>query len=181
MSLSPSARVLLGMLNIQPASGYEIKQLADRTTRHFWRISYGQIYPELRRLEADGLITTIEDHSDGRGRKVHTITTAGKRALREWLIEDADMGFELRDEAILKLFFADLLTDEETLELVRTTRERHERLRLELEGIHELAESAGTPGRPNFRLMTLRNGIALHDELITLCDRMEAEIAEGAR
>ena len=39
-----------------PKSGYEIKGLVDRSTRFFWAASYGQIYPELRRLSDAGLI-----------------------------------------------------------------------------------------------------------------------------
>ena len=55
-SLSPTARVILGLLAWQPQTGYEIKQVTDRSTRFFWGASYGQIYPELRRLEAAGLV-----------------------------------------------------------------------------------------------------------------------------
>ena len=57
MDVSPTGHVVLGMLAMEPRSGYDIKQLADVSTRHFWAISYGQIYPELRRLLAAGLIT----------------------------------------------------------------------------------------------------------------------------
>ena len=43
--------VILGLLSIGPRSGYDIKAVVDRSTRFFWAASYGQIYPELRRLE----------------------------------------------------------------------------------------------------------------------------------
>ena len=48
--------VVLGLLADGPRSGYDIKAIVDRSTRFFWAASYGQIYPELRRLEAEGLI-----------------------------------------------------------------------------------------------------------------------------
>ena len=41
---------VLGLLVQRPRSGYELKQSVDRTIRHFWAASYGQIYPELKRL-----------------------------------------------------------------------------------------------------------------------------------
>ena len=44
-----------------PHSGYEVKQLVDHSARFFWAASYGQIYPELRRLEAAGLVTAKDD------------------------------------------------------------------------------------------------------------------------
>jgi DNA-binding PadR family transcriptional regulator len=56
MELSHTAYVILGMLGWQPMSGYEIKSLVDKSTRFFWAASYGQIYPELRKLAAAGLI-----------------------------------------------------------------------------------------------------------------------------
>ena len=55
-SLSPTARVILGFLFLGEETGYDIKQVTDRSTRYFWGASYGQIYPELRRLEAAGLV-----------------------------------------------------------------------------------------------------------------------------
>ena len=54
MELSPTAYVILGMLGWRPMSGYEIKSLVDKSTRLFWAASYGQIYPELRRLAEAG-------------------------------------------------------------------------------------------------------------------------------
>ena len=55
MDLNPTAYVILGMLRNEARSGYEIKRMVDRSTRFFWAASYGQIYPELRRLEDAGL------------------------------------------------------------------------------------------------------------------------------
>ncbi len=49
MELSKTSYVILGMLRKGPKSGYEIKAKADISTRFFWAISYGQIYPELKR------------------------------------------------------------------------------------------------------------------------------------
>ena len=52
----PTAYVILGMLAWRPMSGYDIKATVDRSTRLFWAASYGQIYPELRRLAEAGLV-----------------------------------------------------------------------------------------------------------------------------
>src|SRR5437588_784579 len=54
--LTPTGRVVLGMLRMGKRTGYEIKQLVDVSTRFFWAASYGQIYPELKRLDAQGLV-----------------------------------------------------------------------------------------------------------------------------
>ena len=80
-SLSPTGRVILGMLGLWPMSGYEIKSLVDHSTRFFWAASYGQIYPELRKLAEAGLIEGEEQAQGDRKRTVHTLTPAGREAL----------------------------------------------------------------------------------------------------
>src|ERR1700722_10871439 len=105
--LTPTGRVILGMLSLGRRTGYDIKQFVDKTTRHFWAASYGQIYPELKRLEDRGLIRGNPDPSGGRARTVYDLTDAGYAALRGWLDSDEAAAPELRDEGMLKLFFSD--------------------------------------------------------------------------
>ena len=97
MELSPTAYVILGMLGWRPMSGYEIKAIVDKSTRFFWAASYGQIYPELRRLAAAGLIEGKASPQGGRKRNVYRLTPAGRRQLRAWLDAEPQV-FELRDE-----------------------------------------------------------------------------------
>ena len=61
--------VVLGLLSLGPRSGYDIKTVVDRSTRFFWAASYGQIYPELRRLEDEGLIEGEDASNGARGRR----------------------------------------------------------------------------------------------------------------
>ena len=103
-SLSSTGCVILGMIARGVRSGYEIKQLVDKSTRHFWAASYGQIYPELRRLEGEGLITGRPDPSGARAKVVYELTAEGERALQDWLLSDTGLVYEVRDEAMLKLF-----------------------------------------------------------------------------
>jgi len=121
-SLSPTARVILGLLRFGPRTGYGIKQATDRSTRFFWSASYGQIYPELRRLEAAGL---VESHEEPRGqvpRRVYRLTEDGLRAFESWLSEP-DLQYEVRDEGLLKLFFGEAMPREQLEELVRGRRD----------------------------------------------------------
>ena len=48
------------MVSREPRSGYEIKAAVDDTTRFFWAASYGQIYPELKRLSEAGLVEGVD-------------------------------------------------------------------------------------------------------------------------
>ena len=120
-NISPTARVILGLLAWGPRTGYEIKQVTDSSTRFFWGASYGQIYPELRRLEEGGLVESREEPRGRVPRRVFSITAAGREALSRWLAAE-DEQFELRDEGLLKLFFGYLMPAERLLELVRRRR-----------------------------------------------------------
>ena len=77
--LSGTALAVLGLLALRRRSGYEIKQAIDRSTRFFWNASYGQIYPELRRLAAAGLIEGEDASRGGRARTVYGVTAEGRR------------------------------------------------------------------------------------------------------
>src|SRR5262245_41220090 len=119
--LSPTAYVILGMVSKEPRSGYEIKAAVDGTTRFFWAASYGQIYPELKRLSDAGLVVGSEAPTGGRRRTVYEITADGEEELKAWLRQPPET-FELREEGLLKLFFANLLPPEEAVEVVRAMR-----------------------------------------------------------
>ncbi len=109
--------VILGFLASRPRSGYEIKAAVDRSTRFFWAGSYGQIYPELRRLEREGLVEGEDAPNGRRARRVYRLTAAGRDALEAWLVGPI-VTVELRDESLLRLFFADELPREQALMLL---------------------------------------------------------------
>src|SRR3981081_424827 len=104
--LTATGRVILGMLALGKHTGYDIKQLVDKATRHFWAASYGQIYPELRRLEEQGLVRGRPEPSGRRARTAYELTDTGRAALRGWLESTEEPVFELRCETMLKLFFS---------------------------------------------------------------------------
>jgi DNA-binding PadR family transcriptional regulator len=123
--LNPTSYVVLGMLSLGKRTGYDIKQLVDKSTRFFWAASYGQIYPELKRLEEAGLIRGEADPQGGRQRRAYELTEAGEQALEEWLRSSDPATVEMRDPALLKLFFADGLGPGDKAALARSAAERH--------------------------------------------------------
>lgn len=150
--------VILGLLAVGPRSGYEIKATVDRSTRFFWAASYGQIYPELRRLEQEGLVEGEDAPRGGRTRRVYRLTPTGRRELEAWLTSREELTVELRDESLLRLFFADALPREEALQLLEGRRRGHEQFLAELRRIDE------RPGEdPPFVDLVLRWGIAFNE------------------
>jgi PadR family transcriptional regulator, regulatory protein AphA len=178
--LSKTAYVILGMLALGKRTGYEIKSLVDVSTRFFWAASYGQIYPELKRLEQAGLIRGRQDRSDGRRRRTYELTSAGRRTLHEWLISDQPLVRELRHEGVLKLFFSDVLEPQEQLEQIRRIRAEHEATRARLREIEPRARAADEPLGLRFTLLTLDWGIAYQDAMIDWCTRVERRLAAEA-
>src|SRR3954471_22087775 len=106
--LTPTARVVLGLLALGARTGYDIKALAERSVRFFWGASYGQIYPELKRLERGGLIASSRGPRAPLRRTEYELTDAGRVALRAWLTSSEPLLFAYRDEGLLKFFFGDL-------------------------------------------------------------------------
>jgi DNA-binding PadR family transcriptional regulator len=135
---------VLGLLAQRPRSGYDIKNAVDRTIRHFWAASYGQIYPELKRLEQAGWIAGADAANGGRARREYRITTAGRRALADWL-HGEETRIELRDESLLRLFFADQLPIDDALGLLHARREGYGAMLAYLES---LDDGSGTPDPP---------------------------------
>jgi PadR family transcriptional regulator AphA len=174
-SLSPTAYVILGMVRTEPRSGYEIKSAVDHTTRFFWAASYGQIYPELKRLAEAGLLAASDSPTGGRRRTVYAITDAGAEALRAWLREPPTT-FEMREEGLLKLFFADALPRSEAVETLRAMRAHRLAVSKQLRGMEPKAREQDDP----FPLMVLRGGVEFTEWFADWCERMEAQILDSA-
>ncbi|MAE94142.1 MAG: PadR family transcriptional regulator [Deltaproteobacteria bacterium] len=106
MKLRRSDYAILGLLRLGPGSGYDIKQRIDRSVAFFWNESYGQIYPRLKALEAEGLVKGRETPSARGGvRHVYSLTRRGAKALDAW-IEEPVVPAPPRSELLLKLFIA---------------------------------------------------------------------------
>lgn len=133
IKLSPTSYLVLGMVRLGVSSGYAIKKVADASTQNFWPISLALVYPELARLDGGGLLKRRSDPHGGRARSSYTITAKGKEALSAWLRSPKVAPVQIRDEAMLKLFFADALEDEDQLALVRSLRERNRERKQALE------------------------------------------------
>jgi DNA-binding PadR family transcriptional regulator len=169
--LSPTARVILGMVRLGRRTGYDIKQLVDVSTRFFWAASYGQIYPELKRLEKDGLIASADASTNGRARREVSLTAAGEDALQEWLRSGSPL-FELRDEGMLKIFFSDAASPGVRLANARAMRSRHEEVIAGLEAIEPGAREKG-----GGVYAALRYGMAFHRFCVEWLSDYERELA----
>jgi DNA-binding PadR family transcriptional regulator len=165
MKNSRTAYVILGMLSVQPnlsGSGYEIHKAIEENFGTFWGESYGQIYPSLKRLAAEGLIEACKPVSAPKKRRQeYALTDAGRVCLREWL----SLPFQNdppRNEFLLKLFFGREAAPGVALAHVRELQERNRRTLTTLEGIESMAREiqSQNPNKP-YWMLTLSLGIAM--------------------
>lgn len=177
MEVSATGYVILGMLRHEPRSGYEIKQVVDHSTRFFWAASYGQIYPELRKLAKAGLVEGTDEPRGGRKRTVYRLTRAGREELRRWLSEPPAV-FETRDEALLKLFFSSGGGD--AAEILDSKRRALEEKIARLREIEPLAAAAAESDP--YPYLVLRFGLESSEWTVAWCERAIAELeAESKR
>jgi DNA-binding PadR family transcriptional regulator len=138
---------ILGLLQEQPLHGYELKKRLGETLGSLWGISYGSLYPALRRLEHEASIEIVAPESvpapmpstgslDGdlaaarqrrpakttrRTRKAYRITPHGEERLAQLLVDDDANGDDERTFA-LKLAFCGSLDPESRLEVLTRRR-----------------------------------------------------------
>jgi DNA-binding PadR family transcriptional regulator len=174
MELHPTGYVILGMLRNEPRSGYEIKRAVDNSTRFFWAASYGQIYPELRELAKAGLVEGESQPTGGRRRTVYHLTDAGREELRRWL-DRLPERLELRDEGLLKLFFAGAAEPGKAVEIIDAKRRLMEEKLAALREIEPYAAAAASADP--FPYLVLRYGLESSEWVIAWCERARTELA----
>ncbi|WP_329028902.1 MULTISPECIES: PadR family transcriptional regulator [unclassified Streptomyces] len=84
---------LLKLLDEAPRHGYEVIRLLEERFQGLYAPSAGTVYPRLAKLEAEGLVT----HATEGGRKVYSITEAGRAELADRTGELADLELEIRE------------------------------------------------------------------------------------
>ncbi|MBY7145107.1 PadR family transcriptional regulator [Virgibacillus sp. NKC19-3] len=121
---------ILGLLTTGCHTGYAIKQLMDQSLNHFWKISYGQIYPTLKQLVADGLATVQGASQEGKpDKKEYFLTEKGEAKLRAWLQAPINAIATEKNEMLLKLFFSRHQSNEATISQLEQYKEKlHDRM-----------------------------------------------------
>lgn len=162
--------VLLGMLaNWDGMTGFEIRKVIEGSVRHFWRESFGQIYPELKRLAEEGLIKPASRRGRTRDAQPWRITAAGRAALSEWL-KRPPQDLLVRDELGLKLFFAGHAPEGVARGLIEATRQTTlAQLAYFLEAEKETFDRSDNPAFPG-SILLLDRGIIAARARIEWCD-----------
>jgi len=145
--LPTTSYVILGLLTFREMSGYDLKQLINKSITHFyWSPAKSQIYGELRRLESHGLVTMREVPQTLRpDKRLYQITPQGTEAMLKWLGTSGVEPDSYKSALLLKVFFGHMLSQDTTIELLE---ERRKQIASDLAGCEKRAQELGekTPG-----------------------------------
>jgi DNA-binding PadR family transcriptional regulator len=151
---SSSTEVLLGLLEIEPMSGYDLGLNIRASVGHIWNESYGQIYPNLKKLAAGGFVTSKTERQKGKpDRRIFSVTTKGRERLAKWLAVPPQPEIA-RNELLLKLFFGAQVPTEILIGYVQRMVESEGAVLKELTRLEheEIAQNAHYPGAPYWKM-----------------------------
>ena len=125
--------ILLGLLSKKKMTGYELNQSFKNEIGEFWQAKHSQIYPELAKMEEQGIIQhQVEITGEKLEKKVYELTEEGKEQLAEWIHTPTNELPVNRDEFVLKLYFVKDVNDPALVEIIQqqrdlpTEKEKHE-------------------------------------------------------
>ncbi len=158
------------------ASGYDLGRQLRAPIGFFWRARYSQIYPELAKLEAQGLVKhKVVQQQDLPDKKVYAITPEGHALLSSWVTAPIELS-HIRDELVLKAYSLWLADPEAALALFRTHEQQHAKQLEMYEGIRQQMEQQQSE-QPQCLLTfpifgqyaTLQRGIGYEREYLAWC------------
>ena len=151
---SSSMEVLLGLLAVEPMSGYDLGLAIRASIGHFWNESYGQIYPNLKKLAAGGLVTAKTERQKGKpDRQIYSITPKGRMRLAKWLAVEPQPEIP-RNELLLKLFFGAQASPQTLVAYVERMAEQESAVLAKLKRVQheEIAKMARYPDAPYWKM-----------------------------
>ncbi len=138
--ITPTGYALLGLLSFgRELSGYEVKRWADDSLRFFYDSpAMSQVYTELDRLAADGLLATRDVNRGGtRNTRVYRLTRAGRTALRRWLRHTPVPPTALKHHLALRVFLGHLSEPGQLRQMVADHRRHCEEQLAELRAVRD--------------------------------------------
>ena len=176
---------ILGLLARRASTGYEVAQRMRQPIGYFWTARHSQIYPELNRLDAAGLVEhEVIEGAGPRPTKRYRITEPGRDALAAWVVGDLEPQ-PVRDLEILRLWSIWTVEPDAATELVGRLEAVHRGvLDRYLEELAEISDRPGAhdPSNPLFATrITLEGGIRSRRTALEWCAWMRAEFAAAER
>ena len=177
--LTPFEHILLGLICLAPASGYDLKRIFAVTPMGLYQPSSGSLYPALRRLELKGLIQAQapadQEGQSARQRRVYEPTLTGQADHISWLRTPIDPATVSRDLGLHLMRFVmmeHLLPPEGVLTFLRDLADALAALTAQLEHYAAAADPGGRHPR-----LALDHGLAVHRASLDWAERTIAALS----
>ena len=119
---------ILGLLNYTAMTGYELDKAFGDSLSFFRQAKTSQIYRELAAMERDGWLTGERViQTEKPNKKIYRVTAAGRKAFEAWLSSpEKDIGeaMHVRNDFLMRVFFAGETDDERAVAMLCAFRER---------------------------------------------------------
>ena len=169
MDLTPTSAIVLGLLSFGDATSYDLKTRVNASIGNFWSVPHSALYAEPERLLEAGLVTAHREEG-GRRRRVFSLTDAGRAALADWRAQTPEGLTELRNPALLKLFFG-----ADPAEVAASQLDRHRDKLAHYESIKALDDGKG----PRGPFLALEAGLRHEREWIAYWEELAGRPAAG--
>ena len=170
---------LLGLLAVEPASGYDLKRAINRSTYFIWNATGPQIYNTLHKLREEGYLTSkVLAQTSKPDKQIHTISANGRAALEKFMSEPIRSSVT-RDEVLLRIFFGNFASKKTMKHELASYLDRIREERAFMEATE--ARINAHPGRKHearrFQLLSLRIKVA---QIRAMEQELERFLNDGA-
>jgi DNA-binding PadR family transcriptional regulator len=166
---------LISLLAGEPMSGYDLSQYFAASMGNVWPAQHSQIYTELSKLVAEGLIAQTGEGP--RGRKTYRATPEGEEALRAWMRETAP-DYQVRCETMLRTFCLWAVPAEEALADLERDRAEYSRRLEQIEKAIATKDWGADPTTRSARLM-IEFGRRFYGALVEWTDWAAEQVRAG--
>ncbi|MGZ4113449.1 MAG: PadR family transcriptional regulator [Actinomycetota bacterium] len=169
---------ILGLLKERSMHGYQLSKRLTDALGGFWRVSYGSLYPSIRRLEHEGAVERVFDEQEvGRRKNVYRITERGEALFLELLEEAGGESASEENPFRVRLAFFKYLAPETRIRVLERRRayleERRSAIRASLAGVRE--------GNDTYTLALMEHGLdATESDIAWLEGLIAAERRQAA-
>lgn len=134
---------ILGLLNYQNMTGYEVMEAFRDSLNHFWYAQTSQIYKELQTLEQNGWVSKQVVFQTGKPNKnIYSITEDGKTELLSWLADGGAM-LNSRNNILMKVFFMGERSRKENITYFKQLKQECEEFLVKLAAVPKYIETYG--------------------------------------
>jgi PadR family transcriptional regulator AphA len=163
---------ILGLLHYKDMHGYQIKEVIENEFGFMWSINYGQIYPNLKALEDEGLVTKMDvAQKNAPDKKLYSITEKGKEAFTDWLTAAPERAMLIRDPFLLKFVFFSFGEEQKALDVIDDQIENYTK------GLAERKARYRTKQSESVYVRLMRElGISLNEMMLEWLNRAKADI-----